>query len=335
MNENTSNALTTITGKLAARFDLGDAAGHELAQTLRQTVFKGQVSDAQLTALLVVANQYGLNPWTKEVYAFPDRQNGIVPVVGVDGWARIINEHPMFDGMAFDQDGASCTCTIYRKDRAHPVTVTEFLSECRRNTQPWQSHPRRMLRHKAMIQCARLAFGFAGIHDQDEAERIIERGMGQAEVVTDPAASRTASVKSRLARQLGKADPAPARDPDPQEVKGQEEGVTVDAEWEEVPPAPQVASLDVRLLELGLPVARAQSAIARKFPGRYAKASDIDLNALAEDAAAWVETQIPRWAKAVQVETTAPAPVAPQSGVVDGNGDDWGDGFGGEQEVTI
>jgi hypothetical protein len=31
-----------------------------------------------------------------------------------------------------------------------------------------------MLRHKAMIQCARIAFGFGGIYDQDEAERIIE-----------------------------------------------------------------------------------------------------------------------------------------------------------------
>ncbi|EKJ46221.1 phage recombination protein Bet, partial [Escherichia coli EC1869] len=39
---------------------------------------------------------------------------------------------------------------------------------------PWQSHPKRMLRHKAMIQCARLAFGFAGIYDKDEAERIVE-----------------------------------------------------------------------------------------------------------------------------------------------------------------
>ena len=31
-----------------------------------------------------------------------------------------------------------------------------------------------MLRHKAMIQAARLAFGFTGIYDQDEAERIVE-----------------------------------------------------------------------------------------------------------------------------------------------------------------
>jgi hypothetical protein len=54
------------------------------------------------------------------------------------------------------------------------VQVTEYLSECKRGTQPWQSHPKRMLRHKAMIQCARLAFGYVGIYDQDEAERIVD-----------------------------------------------------------------------------------------------------------------------------------------------------------------
>jgi hypothetical protein len=32
-----------------------------------------------------------------------------------------------------------------------------------------------MLRHKAMIQCARLAFGYVGIYEQGEAERIMER----------------------------------------------------------------------------------------------------------------------------------------------------------------
>lgn len=168
-----SNALTTMTSTLAKRFELGDGAG--LVETLKATAFKGQVSDAQMTALLIVANQYGLNPWTKEIYAFPDKNNGIVPVVGVDGWSRIMNGHPQFDGMDFEQDDESCTCKIYRKDRSRPVSVTEYMSECKRsNVGPWTSHPKRMLRHKAMIQCARLAFGFGGIYDQDEAERIAE-----------------------------------------------------------------------------------------------------------------------------------------------------------------
>ena len=78
-----SNALTTLTSKLATTLGMGD--GTDLLPVLKATVFKGLTSDAQMTALLVVANAYGLNPWTKEIYAYPDKQNGIVPVVGVDG----------------------------------------------------------------------------------------------------------------------------------------------------------------------------------------------------------------------------------------------------------
>lgn len=168
-----STALVNLTNKLAERFSV-EANAAELYGTLKATAFKGNVSDAQMTALLIVANQYQLNPWTKEIYAFPDKNNGIVPVVGVDGWSRIINQDPNFDGMDFQQDDDSCTCIIYRKDRSHPIKVTEYMSECKRNgVGPWQSHPRRMLRHKAMIQCARLAFGFVGIYEPDEAERIV------------------------------------------------------------------------------------------------------------------------------------------------------------------
>ena len=47
---------------------------------------------------------------------------------------------------------------------------------------PWDSHPKRFHRHKALIQAARYAFGFAGIVDQDEGERVIE---GEAMRVSD------------------------------------------------------------------------------------------------------------------------------------------------------
>lgn len=168
-----TTALQTLTQKLASRFEISD--GSNLIDTLKQTAFKGNVSDSQMTALLIVANQYSLNPWTKEIYAFPDRNNGIVPIVGVDGWARILNENPQFDGIEFDLDDEKCTCKIYRKDRSRAIQVTEYMTECFRDNSPaWKSHPKRMLRHKAMIQCARLAFGFTGLYDQDEADRIVE-----------------------------------------------------------------------------------------------------------------------------------------------------------------
>lgn len=203
-----SNALAQVSSTLATRF--GMVANKDVLDILRQTAFKSkdqQTTDAQLTALMIVANQYGLNPWTKEIYAFPDKQNGIIPVVGVDGWSRIINEHPQYDGMEFKEsesfvtmDGAkSCPewveCIIYRKDRTHPTIVREYLDECYRPPftnqynkvipGPWQTHTKRFLRHKATIQCARLAFGFVGIYDQDEAERFEsppEKNMGDANV---------------------------------------------------------------------------------------------------------------------------------------------------------
>ena len=34
--------------------------------------------------------------------------------------------------MKFEQDDESCTCIMYRKDRTHPVEVTEYMSECKR-----------------------------------------------------------------------------------------------------------------------------------------------------------------------------------------------------------
>lgn len=158
---------------MSSRYGMEPAA---FEATLRATVCKGNVSREEFAAFLLVAKEYGLNPMTKELYAFPAKGGGIQPIVSIDGWARIINDHPMFDGMEFEdvRDGdnlTAITCRMHRKDRSRPIEATEYMSECRRSTDVWKTWPRRMLRHKAMIQCARYAFGFSGIVDPDEYER--------------------------------------------------------------------------------------------------------------------------------------------------------------------
>jgi hypothetical protein len=50
-------------------------------------------------------------------------------------------------------------CAIYRTDRVKPIEVKEYFSEMKTEHAAWQQMPRRMLRHRAMQQCARLAFG--------------------------------------------------------------------------------------------------------------------------------------------------------------------------------
>lgn len=167
-------------------------------------------------ALLIVADQYGLNPFTRQIFAFDDKRSGIVPVVSVDGWVQILNDHPQYDNCDFKFDEKSdppawCECTIYRKDRSHPTIVREYMIEVRRETGPWKSHPRRMLRHKTLIQCARIALGFSGIYDEDEAARI---AAGEAVLVNlPPQASRTEQAKALLGKEPEATEPeAPPAD---------------------------------------------------------------------------------------------------------------------------
>lgn len=199
----------SLVAKFASKYSI-DA--NKLLATLKATAFRQngsqEISDEQMAALLIVADQYGLNPFTREIYAFPDK-GGIVPVVGVDGWSRIINEHPQSDGFEFLESEETTTFEgktvpvwmevhIYRKDRARPIKVRERFAEVvRASMQPWKSHPSRMMRHKTLIQGARLAYGFAGIFDEDEAQRIVERDMGAADTVP---AERTVAVPQPKAR---------------------------------------------------------------------------------------------------------------------------------------
>lgn len=175
--------------------------GQDVCTVLANTIFsakKGgqQVTEQEIVAFAVIANEYGLNPFTKEIYAFNNR-GAIQPIVSVDGWIKIINSHPQLDGIKFlnhftdNGELFAITCQIYRKDRSHPTEAIELLSECRMDTDPWHKYPHRMLRHKALIQAARIAFGFSGIVDPDEAERYEATDLGgePKDVTPDKAAS--------------------------------------------------------------------------------------------------------------------------------------------------
>ncbi|MCA9367544.1 phage recombination protein Bet [Candidatus Kaiserbacteria bacterium] len=164
-----------VLANVAKRFEIEPA---QFEATLRATVIPTGCNNEQFTAFLMVANEYKLNPITKEIYAFPGKGGGIQPIVSIDGWLKIINRQEGFDGMEYEDklDGngnlISVTCRIFHKSRSRATEVTEYMSECRRETDVWKRWPARMLRHKATIQCARYAFGLSGIMDEDEYQRM-------------------------------------------------------------------------------------------------------------------------------------------------------------------
>jgi phage recombination protein Bet len=182
-----SEAKAKLVPVMAAKYGIDP---DQFMNTVKATVFPAgkQVTNEQACMFLVVANEYDLNPFIKEIYAFPGRSGGIVPVVSVDGWLTIINRQPDLDGIEFEdrvEDGklVAVTARIYRKTRSRPTEVTEYMSECYRDTDVWKRWPNRMLRHKATIQAARYAFGLSGIYEPDEAERIQEAIAREAKTV--------------------------------------------------------------------------------------------------------------------------------------------------------
>lgn len=219
IQEPKKNALQSIAERLQV-----DAT--QLIKTLKNTCFKvkdrdgklREASDEEFLSLLIVANTYKLNPITKELYAFLDKNGGIVPIVSTDGWNNIMTKHPEYRTHTYRysekltiMDKARpcpewCEVDIEKKDGSH-VVVREYLDEVFRSlpyANPWQTHTKRMLRHKTKIQGAREAFGFSGIYDEDEAHRVIEltgaetsrQAVEMPRAITVAAESSAASVAS-------------------------------------------------------------------------------------------------------------------------------------------
>lgn len=232
----------SLMAKFAEKFNVDP---NKLMSTLKSTAFRQRngepPTDEQMLALMVVADQYNLNPFTKEIYAFPDAQSkGIIPVVGVDGWLRIINSHSKYNGMEFNFSERKVElkglnepiyewveCIIHRTDREISTPIREYMVELYREPNekngyvhrgPWQSHPRRMARHKVIIQAARVVLGYAGIYDEDEADRIIEAQAKtissqpaiEFEAETPQTAIAPPSEQSELMQDLAEADIANA-----------------------------------------------------------------------------------------------------------------------------
>ena len=136
--------------------------------------------------LVAVANKYDLDPLVREIYAFPKKGGGIVPLVPIDGWLKIIHRHPDYDGMDTryaDEMVVPARARSAAPSGSRPPSTTRALPSTRRciasgSTRCTETPARgttttkRMLEWKSIIQTGRKAFGLGGIYDHDEAERI-------------------------------------------------------------------------------------------------------------------------------------------------------------------
>jgi hypothetical protein len=114
--------------------------------------------------LLRTMQNLHLDPPNEEL-AFIQYEDGSWQVlITIEGCSKLLNSHPQFNGLVFNQ--ADCLvegvpewieCSIFRRDRIMPITVREYFIEVRNEKEIWKKMPRRMLRHRALQQCVRLA----------------------------------------------------------------------------------------------------------------------------------------------------------------------------------
>ena len=118
--------------------------------------------------LLRMASKYQLDPLSDEIALLPSQDHSYQPFITIDGWSKLINHHPQYAGMSLrdsteliDNIPTWMECTIYRNDRILPIVIKEYFEEVRTDHPSWEQMPRRMLRHRVIQQCARLALGIS------------------------------------------------------------------------------------------------------------------------------------------------------------------------------
>lgn len=155
----------------------------KLWNTMSKTCFKPEpngraFAPEEVMYVLMVAEQLGINPMRREIWAFRGKNGVVQPLVSVDGWKAIMLRQPAFDGYEIRYSDSTvelanvgtvpewCECTIWQKGISHPITERVYMTEAFVATSPvWRSRPRHMLHHRALIQAIRFSFPVTGISD--------------------------------------------------------------------------------------------------------------------------------------------------------------------------
>lgn len=133
----------------------------EMLHALRNTVAPG-LTEPEFMLFAEMCRATGLNPATKEIWAI--KAGGRLQLMtGINGFLRIANSHPMFDGMEveheWDEKGlVACTVKVHRKDRKFPSVATAYMSEYAKPTPIWKQMPSVMLSKCAKSLAIREAF---------------------------------------------------------------------------------------------------------------------------------------------------------------------------------
>lgn len=162
-----SQEITTMQRSDVSRFD--DPA---LIKVITDTVAKG-ATGPQLQMFLQVCKRTGLDPFLKEIWYVAEK--GII-MAARDGYLRVANEHPMFDGIEtrVERDEKNlpvkAVCTVWRKDRTHPTICEAFYNEYKSGSPVWTKYPSAMIGKVAEVLALKRSFAINGVVSEEEMD---------------------------------------------------------------------------------------------------------------------------------------------------------------------
>ena len=167
-----------------------DAWTPEQVNTIRNTVAP-KASDDELKMFLSIATTYGLDPFLREIWCV-DMNGRNVITTGRDGYLKIANRNPNFDGMVSDvvhagdrfmKEGdnikhvytvsnrgpiVGAYALVYRKDRAHSSYFFAPFSEYNKGFNAWKQYPSAMIQKVAESMALKRAFSISGLVTEEE-----------------------------------------------------------------------------------------------------------------------------------------------------------------------
>jgi phage recombination protein Bet len=180
-----------------------DYANREVIDTIKRTVAKG-ASDAELAQFLEVCKATGLNPFLREVWYVGATKT---IMAARDGYLRIANEHPQFDGIesyTIDDpsgDPLKGVCIVYRKDRNHPIKMEAKFKEYNKpKSNVWQQYPSAMIIKVAEVLALKRSFSINGVVTPEEMQTEEPANTILPEARRAPTKMVTSSTKPKVKR---------------------------------------------------------------------------------------------------------------------------------------
>ena len=162
----------------------------EQIDTIKNTVAVG-ANNSELKMFLSLAAKYDLDPFAREIW-FANMGNRSTIITGRDGYLKIANRNPNFDGMTSDvvcsndkfiKEGNNIRhmysainrgqiigayAVVYRKDRNTPAYFFAQFREYNKNNQVWRQYPSAMIQKVAESMALKRAFSISGLITEDE-----------------------------------------------------------------------------------------------------------------------------------------------------------------------